>query len=78
MELAHIRNLNAQSDKLGSDVDVNEANVKRLNELLNGELEIQRLQISQLDFDLNKLSPEKVNNLIAQTNNLVYMTLQRY
>lgn len=69
LEAAQIRNLNAQTDKLGSDVDVNEANVKRLNELLNGELEIQRLQISQLDFDLNKLSPEKVNNLIAQTNN---------
>lgn len=70
LEAAQIRNLNSQSDKLNSDTDLNKANKQRLQELLSGEKEIQRLQILSHEFDLEKLKPQQVDNLIAQTNNL--------
>lgn len=70
LESAQIRNLNSQSDKLNSDTDLNKANKQRLQELLSGEKDIQRLQILSQEFDLEKLKPQQVDNLIAQTNNL--------
>lgn len=70
LESAQIRNLNSQSDKLNSDTDLNKANKQRLQELLSGEKEIQRLQILSQEFDLEKLKPRQVDNLLAQTNNL--------
>lgn len=69
LESAQIRNINAQSDKLNSDTDLNKANKQRLLELLTGEKELQRFEILGKQFDVEKMKPSQVENLIAQTNN---------
>lgn len=68
LEAAQISNLNAQTQKLNSDTDLNKANRQRLLDLLTGEKALQHLEIDQKEFNLEKLSPAEVNNLYAQTS----------
>lgn len=68
LEASQIRLNNAQSAKLGSDTDFNKAQINRINELLSGEKEEQRLRIDTSKWNLENLSPAQLRNLEANTN----------
>ena len=71
LEASQIALNKAQAEKLGSDTDLNKANRDRIEKLLTGELEGQRLDNFAKSFDLEKMKPAELRNLEEKTNNLI-------